>query len=155
MNRRLRSLAILAGATALAFDTACYAYHPAAGPLTPERQRVRLQLTPDGTTELARYLGPRISTVEGVLVARQPDGALEVGVESVQTGDGIRQSWSGEGTVSFPAAFVAGVEVNTLDRQKSVLGGLVLTAGIIAISIAALKVSGSQGDPGAGGTTPP
>lgn len=155
MNRRARTFAIVAGAAALAFDSGCYAYHPAPATLAPERQRVRLHLSADGTTELARYLGPRIAAVEGFLVARQPDGALDVGIESVQTADGTRQPWSGEGTVSFPAAYVTGVDVNTLDRQKSVLAAVALTAGIIAISIAALKVSGSQGDAGTGGGTPP
>ena len=64
--RTIRRIALVAGAAALALNSACYAYLPVAGKDRPAAaQTIRVRLTPEGTTELARYLGPRAVEGEG------------------------------------------------------------------------------------------
>ena len=150
-----RRVALLTGAVALALNSACYAYQPVTGLPLGEAQRVRLHLTDDGTTELARYLGPRVASADGRLASVRPDGALIVAVESVQLTDGVRQLWSGEGLVSFPALYVNRVERSELSRARTTLGAIALAGGLFLIAAIALKVTGSQGGPDAGGGSPP
>src|SRR5688572_14050572 len=84
----------------------CYSYLPInVAPKVGER--VRIALTPQGSVELARYLGPRVTMAEGALNSIASDGAYVVSVDWVQTADGVRQPWSGEGSVSVPLQYVA------------------------------------------------
>ena len=155
MLMRFRRFAMTVGGVALALNTACYAYQPATQPLVPGNQRLRLQLTPEGTTELARYLGPRVAAVEGMLSSAVPDGALVVGVQWVELVDGVRQQWAGEGVVTFPAAYVTSVKESTLNRRQTTLAGIALVGALIAIAVAALGIGGSGGGPGTGTDSPP
>ena len=150
-----RRVALLTGAAALALNGACYAYQPVTGVPLAETQRVRLHLTAEGTAELARYLGPRVENVDGTLASVRPDGALNVAVESVQLTDGVRQPWSGEGVVIFPGQYVVRVERSELSRTRTTIGAIALAAGLFAIAAIALKNSGSQAGPDAGGGSPP
>ena len=155
MITRTRRLAMTLGGVALALNTACYAYQPAVRPLVAGAQKVRLHLTPEGTTELARYLGPRVAAADGSLASVAPDGAIALTVEWVQTVDGNRQPWTGEGIVTFPAAYVSGVEESVLSRRQSTLAAIVLTAGVIAIAVAALRSTGAKGASDSGTGSPP
>lgn len=143
------------GAAALALNSACYAYQPAAQPFATTNPGVRLQLTAEGTTELARYLGPRVAAVEGTLSSTNPDGAMVVGVERVQTEDGVKQPWSGEGLVTFPALYVKSVHERVLNRRQTTLASVALVAALIAIAAAALGVGGAGGGPDIGTPPPP
>ena len=155
MMRRTRRIAVAACVTTLALQTACYSYQPVARPLAPANQRLRVFLTPDGTTELAKYLGPRVALVEGVLADVQPDGALSVAVEWVQTVDGARQPWTGEGRVAFPAAYVGSVQQHTLSPGRSAIAAVSITGAVIALAVIALRTVGSQGGGGDGTGGPP
>ena len=150
-----RRIALLTGAAALAINTACYAYQPVSGMPLAESQRVRVHLTADGTSELARLLGPRVQNADGVLASVLPDGALNIAVEAVQLTDGVRQPWSGEGLVSFPSQYVSRVERSELNRTQTTLGAIALAAGLIGIAALALKTAGSQSGKDAGGGSPP
>ena len=143
------------GGVALALNTACYAYQPAVRPLVSGPQKIRLHLTPEGTTELARYLGPRVAVADGSVARVAPDGAIALTVEWVQTVDGVRQPWTGEGIVTFPAAYVSGVEESVLSRRQTTLAAIVLTAGVIAIAVAALRSTASKGVTDGGIGSPP
>ena len=149
-----RRVVLLTGAVGMALNMACYAYQPVTGVPPGTDQRVRVHLTTDGTTELARYLGPRVTSVDGRLASVQPDGALTVAVESVQLTDGVRQAWSGEGVVAFPSQYVTRIERSELSRARTTVGAIALVVGLFAIAALALKVRGSQGGPDAGGGTP-
>lgn len=153
MNRS-RRVALLTGAVGMALNTACYAYQPVTGVPPGTGQRVRVHLTTDGTTELARYLGPRVTSVDGRLASAQSDGALNVAVESVQLTDGVRQAWSGEGVVAFPSQYVTRIERSELSKARTTVGAIALVVGLFAIAALALKVTGSQGGPDAGGGSP-
>ena len=134
---------------------ACYNYRPVAQPLAPAGQRLRVSLSPEGTTELAKYLGPRVEMVEGTLVSVQPDGTMSIAVEWVQTPGGVRQPWMGEGGVAIPAAYIQNVQQHTLNKTASVLAAAGITGGLIALAVLALNAGGSQGGGGDGGGGPP
>ena len=152
---RIRRCALVAGFAALTFNSACYAYQPVTGIPLAEAQRVRLHLTTEGTAELARYLGPRVETADGVLTRIQPDGGLGVSVETVQLTDGSSQPWTGEGVVIFPAPYIRRVERSELNRSRTIIGALALAGGLLAIASIALKTTGSQSGGDAGGGSPP
>src|SRR5687768_13273733 len=89
------------------FSTGCYSYLPIQPNTTPKTaERVVLDLTPQGTVEMARYLGPRVVKAEGILMTVGDDGALNVAVDFVQMSDGTKQPWAGEGSVVFPRMYV-------------------------------------------------
>lgn len=154
MNR-IRRCALVVGCAALALNSACYAYQPVTGIPLAESQRVRLHLTSEGTAEMARFLGPRVEAATGMLTRIQPGGELGVAVETVQFSDGGPQPWTGEGVVTFPAAYVRSVERSELSRSRTTIGALALAGGLFAIAAIALKTTGSQGGGDAGGGTPP
>ena len=138
-------IAICLGAVALALNLGCYAYQPVTGlPLTTS-ERVRVHLTTDGTTELARYLGPRVTAADGTVATIQPDGSLSIAVQSVQLTDGTQQHWSGEGIVSFATQFVQRVERSELNRTRSTVAAIALAGAIAGIATAALRSSGTSG----------
>jgi hypothetical protein len=128
----------------------CYTYRPVT---TPPKlsERVRVTLTSEGTVDLARFLGPRVVIAEGAVASIRPDNAMVVAVDFVQTADGVRQPWSGEGLVTFPAAHVAAMSQRTFLRRQSYLAGAAGAAALVAAALIALKNSGS----GTGGGNPP
>ena len=141
-------------ATMLVNATACYTYRPVA--TTPKvSERVRLMLTDQGSVEMTRYLGPRVAAAEGALNRVANDGAMVVAVDFVQMADGVRQPWSGEGLVTFPASYVREVRERTFLRRQSYIAGTALTGGVIAVAILALKIGGAGGNGGGGGNPPP
>lgn len=152
---RARSAAVLACTIALAANTACYAYQPSTTATPTPQSRVRVRLTPEGTRELARYLGPRVETVDGTFTGTAPDGAMTVAVDWVQLSTGARQAWNGEGTVTIPAAYVTGVQQRTLQRGPTIFAALALAGALVAISAIALNTGGSQGGGDGGGGGPP
>ncbi len=152
---RGRKLAVIACAAALTLNAGCYAYQPMVGATPTAERRIRLELTPDGTTEMARYLGPRVVSVEGSFAGTAPDGAMRLGVEWVQLAGGGRQPWTGEGIVSFPTAYVGGVQQHALQRGTSILAAAALAGALLAVAVLALGVGGSQGGDGTGAGGPP
>jgi hypothetical protein len=149
----VRKMLAASATVALAFDTACYAYVPmrTSAPAPAPGADVRVQLNREGTTELARYLGPRVFSADGKLSSVSSDGALVVDVSSVQIVDGPRQQWNGEGLVTFPQAYVTGVQVRTLDRRKSTIAGIVLAVSLAGIMELVIRGGGSSNAPAGGG----
>ena len=150
----LRNVLAAFAAVGLALDTACYAYGPVKIGPSPGAD-VRVQLNGEGTTELARYLGPRVFSVDGRLLSVSSDGALVIEVALVQIVDGARQQWTGEGLVTFPQAYVTSVQVRTLDGRKSTIAGIALAASLVAVMELIIKGGGSSnvapgGTPGGG-----
>jgi hypothetical protein len=112
-------------------------------------------LTSEGTVEMARFLGPRVVMAEGLLTELRGDGGMAVSVDFVQTADGLRQPWTGEGIITFPRAYVSAVKERTFLRRQSYVAGAAMAAGLVAIAIFALSVGGAGGDGGGGGPPPP
>lgn len=155
LNRGRRPLAAVVSLTLLTTQ-ACYAYQPVAASVVPVAgERVRVSLTSEGTTELARYLGPLVTGAEGQISEIRDDGTLVLAVELVEQSSGVRQPWSGEGVVAFPANYRAGLERRTFMRRQTVMTSVALAAALVATAIFALRAGGAEGDPGGGGTPPP
>lgn len=155
LNRFRRAGAVVA-IVALSMSQACYAYKPMVSTVPPKSgERVRVVLTPEGTTELARYLGPNVAIAEGDLSSVADDGAWVVAVDFVQQMNGVRQPWSGEGVVAFPQAFRAEVLLRTYLRNQSIVDGIAITTLVVAVAVIALNAAGALGGDGGGGTQPP
>lgn len=142
------------GAMALLFDIGCYSFQRPVTAVIPAGSIVRLRLTAAGTTELARYLGPRVVGAEGTLSSVRADGALVVGVDWVEIDGGQRQPWTGEGVVAFPRDLVAAVDQRTLDRQRSLVAGIALAVGLGVIAAVAMATSGAHTTSTPGGGVP-
>ena len=152
MLNRLRRPTAIALAFALFNTAACYTYAPLATGASPKvGERVRLRLTADGMNELARYLGPRVSQAEGTLVSFSPDVGYVVGVDFVQTADGIRQPWSGEGQVTFPPQYVVDLKQHTFLKKQTIITTTLAVVGLVILAKVALN-SGLLGDDGGSGT---
>lgn len=139
--RTIRRIALVAGAGALALNTACYAYLPVSGQDLPAAsQTVRVRLTPEGSTELARYIGPRAVEVEGTFSKKAGNGALIVVPDVVRKSDGSSEMWTGGGELAIPVAYVSSVRARTFNerRSRAVAVGAAITA--VALFLVALKV---------------
>lgn len=134
----------------------CYSYLPLETSVTPTvGQRVRVALTPEGTTELARYLGPRVVEAEGALISLGAERSMVIAVDFVGMPGGLRQPWSGEGTVTFPANYVAGTRQRTFQKRRSIVGSAALAGALILTAVVALRGGSGAGGPGDGTPPPP
>jgi len=141
---------------AMTASQACYVYKPITANATPKiGQRARVVLTRDGTAELARYLGPNVASAEGVVSAVGGDGTLVIGVTFVQMLGGARQPWTGEGVVSIPVEYRSEVQERIFLRNQSIVAGVALIGGLVAIAVVAIRAGGAKGGTDAGGTSPP
>jgi hypothetical protein len=141
-----RKLLALSSAVGLAVNTACYTYVPRSSGDAPVMADVRVTLNQGGTEALARFLGPRVRAADGKIASINADGDMAIGVTSVQLADGSRQPWAGEGLVTFPKAYVASVEVSTLNRRKSYIAGAAVAVAVVALAALALQgIGGGNG----------
>lgn len=124
----------------------CYSYVPApTGMLPAPGQRVRVNLTPEGTTDLARYLGPNVTAAEGTLTETRPADTLVVAVDYVRLSNGLAQQWAGEGVVFFPGQYRASLETRALQKRRSVVAGVALGIALVTTAIVALRSVGAGG----------
>jgi hypothetical protein len=154
-SRLRRTRAVIATIT-LMCSQACYSFLPLAGASTPrEGDRVRVVLTPEGTAELARYLGPNVVVAEGGLSSIDGNGTMVVLVDYVQTANGLRQPWSGEGVVSFPTMYRREVDERVFQKRRTIVAGTAIATALVTTAIIALRAGGAKGGTDAGGGTPP
>ncbi|HVH68267.1 MAG TPA: hypothetical protein VM716_10400 [Gemmatimonadales bacterium] len=104
---------------------------------------VALTLTDAGSDSLTRYVGPNVLVVRG-RYRNADEGGLLVSVTSVETREGLQNSWAGE-AVRIPTAFVASCEVRQLAKGRS---ALLVGAGVVGVVAAAAAFSLK---PGGGG----
>jgi len=149
--RARRSRAVIASLSLLCVQ-ACYTYTPVPSGVSPRAgEPVRVDLAAEGTTEMARYLGPNVVSADGMLSEARADGSLVVLVQFVQTSNGPRQPWTGEGAVIFPREYQAAVESRTFMKRRSIVAGTALALGLVTIAVLALRSAGAGG----GGEQPP
>ena len=130
----------------------CYSFAPLGTSATPKiGERVRVELTPEGTVELARYLGPRVIEAEGSLASVAADRAMVIAVDFVKLADGLRTPWSGEGTVNFPASLVAGTQQRTFEKRRTIVASAAAVGALIATAVIAIRSGRASG----GGEVPP
>lgn len=129
----------------------CYDYRPTVQHHALVGHEVRVRLTANGTTELARYLGPSVVAAEGRAVTIDSAGGITIAIATVRTAFGGLRPWEGERPVRFPPELLEVVETRVLSRRKTVFAAIGATAAAIGIAIMALQ----QGDAGGGGPPPP
>jgi hypothetical protein len=134
---------------------ACFGYTPVNSAPSPGAD-VRIRLTDQGTTELARYLGPRVVRVDGRVVGHDANH-LRVSVQSVQTVDGANQPWRGEQAVDFPAATYSNIERREFKRSRTTLiaGGLAVAMAVIGYQAVQNGGGGTVSGGGGGGGNQP
>lgn len=155
--RRFRRARAVVAVLLLTSLEACYTYLPVTSASPTVGQRVRVTLTPEGITEMSRYLGPSVAVAEGQLTSVTANDSYVLAVTFVQQTNGQRQPWSGEGFVTIPAQYRESVSERTFQRRQSWVAGTVLGAALVAVALIALNAVGAgQGDcPGCGPPPPP
>jgi hypothetical protein len=124
--------------------TACYTYRPSDGPVPAVGSHVSLELSAEGTSALARELGPNPARVDGVLLGVDSIGP-RLAVHAVENGRGEQARWNGE-QVRVPRQLIAVVEERRLSMpQTGVLAGLAV-GGLYAAS----RLRGGSGTLGGG-----
>ena len=152
--RHKRTRAFVAAVVLLSTE-ACYSYQPLTAATPKVGERVSIALTPQGVTEMARFLGPNISVAEGTLNSIENNGAMVVAVDFVQTMNGVKQPWNGEGTVTIPHGYVTEVRQRTFQRGQSIAAFTALGAVLFTTAVLALRSGGSKGGGDTGGQPPP
>jgi hypothetical protein len=155
MRFRFVRTSIVGLALCLTASQACYTYRQVPSANARLAERVRIVLTPEGTTELARFLGPNVAIAEGQLSSVNADGTMVVAVDYVQQTNGLKQPWSGEGVVSFPATYRSEVHERTFLKKQTIVAAAGLTVFVVTTAIVALRAAGALGDGTGGGTPPP
>lgn len=117
----------------------CYQSVPVATPAPTPRTKVELQLTDRGVVDLAPRLGTSIDKVEGT-VASATDSTIRLALTSATDRRGVSTTWMGE-LVDFRRDHIARLSERRLSRTRSWL----LTAGIVAVALAAGGIGGAFG----------
>lgn len=139
----------------LASTQACYTFLPVAAGIRPRvGEQAQIYLTPEGTSELARYLGPNVTAAEGAVAAVAEDGTITVAVDMIEQSNGLRQPWTGEGVVAIPAMYQREVRERTFQKRRSVVAGTLLGLGLVTLAIVALRAA-TGGDGGVEVPPPP
>ena len=132
----------------LCLTAGCYNYHPLATTSPEPGSYVAATLTDQGSTDLARYLGPGVFLVRGRYLG-DSDAGLLVSVSAVELKRGDDVSWAGE-TITLPPDAVASLEVRHLAKGRTLLlasagaGSLVVTT--LAMSLLANSTAVQSGN---------
>ncbi|MEP7345573.1 MAG: hypothetical protein ABI877_09905 [Gemmatimonadaceae bacterium] len=117
-------------ATILLGCSACYRYAPIQGVATDAGQSVRVQLTEQGSINLAPMIGPTILTLDGTLTTAR-DTMISLAVTNAIARNGIETPWRGE-LVDIPRSAINSVQSRSLDKRRS----WVVAAGGIGATLA-------------------
>lgn len=131
-------------ATFLLVTEACYTFVPLSSGASPRvGQPARVQLTPEGTAELARYLGPNVAWAEGTVASISDDGTIMLAVDFVEQTNQIRQPWTGEGVVGIPANYRLEAHERVFQKRRSIVASALLGLGVLSMGLIALRGAGS------------
>lgn len=142
------------GATLILTTQACYTFVPLVGPQPVVGQQALVFLTPEGTTELARYLGPNVAAAEGLVASVTEDGSIMMAVQYVEQTNQLRQPWTGEGVVAIPAMYRREVRQRSFQKRRSIVAGTLLSLGLMSLAVIALR-GGKSGNGGVEVPPPP
>lgn len=126
----------------------CYVNVPLASVAPDPGERLHVELTDQGSIDLARYLGRNVASVDGRLLGAT-DSVLSLSVAQVATRSGDEQFWKGE-QVALPRPAVATVQRRKLSLWRS---GLIAGALVAVTAVLGSQVGGSSG--GGKGVRPP
>jgi hypothetical protein len=122
---------------------ACYVSTPLVTTAPQPGSRLLVQLTDQGTIDLAKYLGPGVTTVDGRLL-QSHDSTLSLSVNAVTLRSGDEQYWKGE-TVDLPLRSVAQIR----ERKVSVWRSGLLASAVVAGAAAIGGIAAGGGNTGA------
>lgn len=112
---------------------------------------MRLYLSDAGSRELARYVGPRVTNINGTVTREENGGDLVLAVSSTVTTNGNETFWDGE-VVSVPRPYIAVLQ----ERKLSVSRTAAVAGGLVAAAVGLGRATGAIGGGGGkGGGTPP
>jgi|GEM_PF-1653738 len=144
---------LLLGAAALLL-AGCFSYVPYEH-LTPRQgDHVTADLTPDGSQDLARLVGPRVGSLRGQVVNADTDRML-LSVSSTTNFDDETTYWKGE-EVPVP---MGGVD-HLLAKKFSVGRTILVTAAFVTVGVLGAKIltsvdkGGNTQNGGGGGPSP-
>ena len=104
----------------------CYTYRNTAVGDAVLMAPVRVELTEAGSQEITRQVGPRGSTLEGIVRGRS-DSALTFDVTTLTRSNGIEETWHGE-HVTVPRSAVYRIQL----RKFSALNTGLFVAGLLS-----------------------
>ena len=127
--------------TALLAAMGCYSVEPLVTASQPGQELV-VQISDAGSTQLAQYLGPGVSVINGRFITAVDD-TLKVAVSSTETRSGDVHFWQGE-EISLTKNFVATLNEKKVSTLRSLLaaGAALGAAALIKVGFAG---SGSRG----------
>lgn len=123
----------------LVLVSACHVYVPLPTATAQHGQRVRVMLTDQGTVNVARFVGPRVTIIDGN-VAAADDSGVTLGVLQITKADGVEEYWKGE-AVTIPKADISTIRLQKLSRTRSAI----LAGSTLAVAIAVQKAFGGVG----------
>ena len=128
--------------------SACYRYTPIQTVSANTGQPVRVQLTEQGSIDLAPMIGPTILTLDGTLASAK-DTMITLAVTNAIARNGVETAWRGE-PVGIPRSAVNGVQLRLLDKRRSWLAAAGGVGATVALGVAFNLLGG-----GFGGKNPP
>jgi hypothetical protein len=129
----------------------CYTYRNTAVGDAALMAPVRVELTEDGSQEIAKQVGPRGSILEGVVAARS-DSSIIFGVTALTRFNGVEETWHGE-RVTVPNAFVSRIQLRKFSKLNTGLFVAGIVAGAMLVKTAAdagnvIRIPGGPPAPG-------
>ncbi|HMF86604.1 MAG TPA: hypothetical protein VK575_00900 [Gemmatimonadaceae bacterium] len=129
----------------------CYTYRNTAVGDAALMAPVRVELTEDGSQEIAKQVGPRGSILEGVVAARS-DSSIIFGVTALTRFNGVEETWHGE-RVTVPTAFVSRIQLRKFSKLNTGLFVAGIVAGAMLVKTAAdagnvIRIPGGPPAPG-------
>jgi uncharacterized membrane protein len=129
----------------------CYSYDRVPAAQVHPGEEVTASLNPSGAEALDRAVGPRVTKLDGQVVAIT-DSAVTLGVTSLwrtTSGTSNEELWSGDNVI-VPASAMDSLRVKRIDRTRSWL----VAAGAVAFAVVTRAVTAGDAF-GRGGSAPP
>jgi hypothetical protein len=129
----------------------CYTYRNTAVGDAALMAPVRVELTEDGSQEIAKQVGPRGSILEGIVAARS-DSSIIFGVTALTRFNGVEETWHGE-RVTVPTSFVSRMQLRKFSKLNTGLFVAGIVAGAMLVKTAAdagnvIRIPGGPPAPG-------
>jgi hypothetical protein len=112
----------------------CYTYRNTAVGDAALMTPVRVELTENGSEEITKQVGPRSSSLEGLLTAKS-DSALIFGVTALTRTNGVEETWHGE-HVTVPTSSVSRIQLRRFSPLNTGLFVAALLGGGLLVKTA-------------------
>ena len=114
----------------------CYSYRSTEIGTTALMTPVRVELTENGSEEITKQVGPRSSSLEGVITGKS-ESTFVFGVTALTRTNGVEETWHGE-HVTVPTLSVSRIQL----RKFSPLNTSLFVAGLLAGGLLVKTVAG-------------